>query len=228
MPHCSAAVKHAIRKCEAGDVVVTGDLSAVVTTSEPYRLSFALGGLLSTEAMVAAPLYLELCDWAAVRKALDADNLLHARTRSTAVRLTRELIQRLSVLSDTEIAYLVTAPGPERLHLMWAAMCRHYAFVAEFAQDVVRDHFLLGVSQLVPADFERFWDSKALWHAELEETRPSTRNKLRTNLFLALRQSGMLADDATIISPLLSPEVSALLDARTPSDRRFFPVGGGL
>ena len=72
------------------------------------------------------------------------------------------------------------------------------------------------------------WDSKALWHAELEETRPSTRNKLRTNLFLALRQSGMLADDATIISPLLSAEVSALLDARTPSDRRFFPVGGGL
>ena len=38
----------------------------------------------------------------------------------------------------------------------------------------------------------------------------------------------MLADDATIISPLLSAEVSALLDARTPSDRRFFPVGGGL
>lgn len=208
--------------------MVTSDLSAVVTTSEPYRLSFVVGGLLATETMVAAPLYLELRDWSAVRKALNADNLLHARTRSTAVRLTRELIQRLSVLSDVEIAYLVTAPGPDRLHLMWAAMCRHYVFVAEFAQDVVRDHYLLGVSQLVPADFERFWDSKALWHAELEEARPSTRTKLRTNLFLALRQSGMLADDATLVSPLLSPEVLALLDARTPSDRRFFPVGGGL
>lgn len=173
------------------------------------------------------PLYLELRDWAAVRRALNADNLLHARTRSTAVRLTRELIQRLSVLSDVEIAYLVTAPGPDRLHLMWAALCRHYVFVAEFAQDVVRDHYLLGVSQLVPADFERFWDSKALWHVELEETRPSTRTKLRTNLFLALRQSGMLADDATLVSPLLSPEVLALLDAHTPSDRRFFLVGGG-
>ena len=208
--------------------MVTSDLSAVVTTSEPYQLSFVVGGLLATEAMVAAPLYLELSDWTAVRKALNADNLLHARTRSTAVRLTRELIQRLSVLSDVEIAYLVTAPGPDRLHLMWAAMCRHYVFVAEFAQDVVRDHYLLGVSQLVPADFERFWDSKALWHAELEEARPSTRTKLRTNLFLTLRQSGMLADDATLVSPLLSPEVLALLDARTPSDRRFFPVGGGL
>ena len=208
--------------------MVTSDLSAVVTTSEPYQLSFVVGGLLATEAMVAAPLYLELSDWTAVRKALNADNLLHARTRSTAVRLARELIQRLSVLSDVEIAYLVTAPGPDRLHLMWTAMCRHYVFVAEFAQDVMRDHYLLGVSQLVPADFERFWDSKALWHAELEEARPSTRTKLRTNLFLALRQSGMLADDATLVSPLLSPEVLALLDARTPSDRRFFPVGGGL
>lgn len=207
---------------------MTGDLSAVVTTSEPYRLSFALGGLLATGAMVAAPLYLDLHNWAAVRKALNADNLLHARTRSTAVRLTRELIQRMSVLSDAEIAYLVTAPGPERLHLMWAAMCRHYVFVAEFAQEVVRDHYLLGVSRLVPADFERFWDSKALWHAELEKISPSTHTKLRTNLFLALRQSGMLANDATLISPLLSPEVLALLDAQTPSDRRFFPVGGCL
>ena len=207
--------------------MVTSDLSAVVTTSEPYRLSFVVGGLLATEATIAAPLYLELRDWAAVRAALNADNLLHARTRSTAVRITRELIQRLSVLSDVEVTYLVNAPGPDRLHLMWAALCRHYVFVAEFAQDVVRDHYLLGVSQLVPVDFERFWDSKALWHAELEETRPSTRNKLRTNLFLALRQSGMLADDARLVSPLLSPEVLALLDTRTPSDRRFFPVGGG-
>ena len=167
--------------------MVTSDLSAVVTTSEPYRLSFVVGGLLATEATIAAPLYLELRDWAAVRAALNADNLLHARTRSTAVRITRELIQRLSVLSDVEVTYLVNAPGPDRLHLMWAA----------------------------------------LWHAELEEARPSTRTKLRTNLFLALRQSGMLADDARLVSPLLSPEVLALLDTRTPSDRRFFPVGGG-
>lgn len=34
----------------------------MVTTSEPYRLSFVVGGLLATEAMVAAPLYLELRD----------------------------------------------------------------------------------------------------------------------------------------------------------------------
>ena len=220
-------MKRTIGRCEAGGVVVTSDLSAVVTTSEPYRLSFVVGGLLATEATIAAPLYLELRDWAAVRAALNADNLLHARTRSTAVRLTRELIQRLSVLSDVEVTYLVNAPGPDRLHLMWAALCRHYVFAAEFAQDVVHDHYLLGASQLLPADFERFWDSKALWHAELEEARPSTRTKLRTNLFLALRQSGMLADDARLVSPLLSPEVLALLDTRTPSDRRFFPVGGG-
>ncbi|WP_182911317.1 DUF1819 family protein [Actinomyces sp. 2119] len=206
----------------------TSCLSTSVTTPEAYRLSFVVGGLLATEATIAAPLYLELRDWAAVRQALNAGNLLHARTRSTAVRLTRELIQRLSVLTDAEIAYLDTAPGPDRLHLMWVALCRHYLLVAEFAQEVVHDHYLLGVSRLVPADFERFWDSKAMWHAELEETRPATRTKLRTNLFLALRQSGMLADDATIVSPLLSPEVLDFLDARTPSDRRFFPVGGSL
>ncbi|WP_139738458.1 BrxA family protein [Actinomyces wuliandei] len=107
----------------------TSCLSTSVTTPEPYWLSFVVGGLLATEATIAAP-------------------------------------------------------GPDRLRLMWAAMCQHYMFVAEFAQEVLRDHYLLGVSRLVSADFERVWDSKALWHAELEETRPQlvTRAKLRTEI----------------------------------------------
>ncbi|WP_368502430.1 BrxA family protein [Actinomyces sp.] len=109
---CSAAVNPAIGRCEASGGSVSSDLGAVVTTSEPYRLSFVVGGLLATEATIAAPLYLELRDWEAVRQALNAGNLLHARTRSTAVRLTRELIQRLSVLTDAEIAYLDTASCP--------------------------------------------------------------------------------------------------------------------
>ena len=186
-----------------------------------------VGGLLSTEATIAAPLYFRLHDWTAVRSALTEDNLLHARTRATAVRLAREVVQRVSMLSDAELSYLATALSPDRRHLMWAAACRHYEIVGDFAHEVLRDSYLRGIEALCAADFERFWDAKALWHSELEVTKPSTRTKIRTNLFLAMRQAGLL-EEGGIVAPLLSREVRILLDQRAPSDLRFFPARSSL
>ena len=195
------------------------------TVPQPYRLSFLVGGLFAEESRVAAGLHGKSGDWAAVRRALDEGNLLHARTRATAVRLARELIQRMATLNDEETAHVATAPGPDHRHLMWAAFCRRYSFVGEFAQEVLRDGSLFGAS-VRAGDFERFWAAKALWHHELDAVKPSTRGRLRVSLFLAMRQAELLDDDGRVLSPLLSREVASLLRARTPSDLRFFPVGG--
>jgi hypothetical protein len=202
------------------------DITATPTTPGRYRLSFLVGGLLAGPAAIAAPLYVEMGDWTAVRAALDAGNLLHARTLATAQRTGREVVQRMSTLMPDEVAYLATAPGTDRRHLMWVALARRYALVAEFADEVLRDRFLLGAGTLGPADFDRFWASKARWHDELTALRPSTRTKLRTNLFLAMREAGLLDTGGAIVSPLLSPRLTAFLGARSPSELRFFPIGG--
>jgi hypothetical protein len=191
-----------------------------------YRLSFLVGGLLAEEAAIAAPVYLKLCDWQATRAALDRGNLLHSRTRASAVRTSRELVQRMQTLTDAEVEYLASAPSTDRKLLLWVSACRRYEFVAEFAEEVLRDKYLLGVRSLATEDFERFWASKTLWHEELESLKPSTQRKLRTNLFLAMRQAGLLTEDGLIVSPLLSREVEVFLGKRTPSDVRFFPMGG--
>lgn len=205
----------------------TAGVQVVATVPVPYRLSFMVGGLLSAEATIAVPLYLRLHDWTAVRAALAEDNLLHARARATGVRLAREVVQRMSTLGDAELCYLATALSPDRRHLMWAAACRHYEIVADFAHEVLRGSYLRGIHALSAEDFERFWDAKALWHSELEATKPSTRAKIRTNLFLAMRQAGLL-EEGGIVAPLLSREVRLLLDQRAPSDLRFFPVRSSL
>jgi len=189
-------------------------------------LSFLVGGLLAEEAAIAAPVYLKLGNWTAVRKALDEGNLLHARTQASAARIARELVQRMGTLTDAEVKYLVRASSPDRKHLMWMAFARRYEFVAEFAEEVLRDKFLLGEARLDADDFERFWSGKALWHEELDNLKDSTRRKLRTNLYLAMRQAGFMTRDGLIVSPLLSVEVVRFLKARVPSDVRFFPVGG--
>jgi hypothetical protein len=190
----------------------------------PYKLSFTSGGLLAREATVAAPLYLRSHDWALVRAEMDADNLLQARTISSGSRTTRELVQRLSTLSQPEVELLVDATSTERGHMMWAAACRRYELIGDFAEDVMREKVLLLNPILVPKDFDGFVRSKALWRAELEATTDSTMRKLRTNLFLMLREAGFLSDDRHIVASVLSQRVATVLAARTPSDIRFFPV----
>lgn len=190
----------------------------------PYKLSFVVGGLLADRAEIVANVYLNLHDWKATQAELIAGNLLRCRTQSSSGRTGRELIQRMQTLDGDEIAYLVTAPSPDRLHLMWAAMCRRYEFVAEFASEVLRDQVVLGATTLTTEDFERFWSAKALWHPELDEVKSSTARKLCTNLFLAMREAGFITAGNVIVPPLLSSTVVKFLDKRTPSEIRWFPV----
>lgn len=193
-------------------------------TTTRYRLSFTSGGLLVREAGVAAPLYQRLHDWGQVRVVIDDENALQTRTVASGRRLARELVQRLAELTDEEIDLLADATAVERGDLMWAAACRRYELIGEFAEDVLRERFLLMTPTLVPEHFDSFVRAKSLWHEELAELADSTLRKLRTNLFLMLREAGMVTEAGRIVHNVLSQRVANALAARTPSDIRFFPA----
>lgn len=195
------------------------------TTSQKhdrYALSFTSGALLTREAVIVAPLFLEVRDWSAVRDRLRAENLLQARTASSGFRLAREVTQRLAVLTDAELDLLRDASPSERGHLMWVAACRRYAFIGDFAEEVVRERFLLLTPTLGYDDFDSFVHGKALWHPELAELKDSTLRKLRATLFRMLTEAGLLVGDE-IVPASLSERVRAALDAQVQSDVRFFP-----
>lgn len=191
--------------------------------AERYALSFTIGALLTREASIAAPLYLELDDWHAVRARLTEDNLLQTRTTSSANRLGRETVQRLSVLTAGELQLLVEASPSERSLLMWVAACRRYTFIGEFAEEVVRERYLLLTPSLGYEEFDRFVAGKALWHPELEELKESTVKKLRATVFRMLTESDLFAA-GQIQQAVLSERVRDVLNARNPSDVRFLPV----
>ena len=190
----------------------------------PYRLSFTSGGLFIGSAGKAAALYLEHRDWGRVRRDLDADNLLQARTVASARRLGRELVQRLCELSDAELVILADADSDERAHLMWAATCRRYALIGEFASEVVRDRYLGLETQLQATDFDAFVRGKALWHEELHRLAASTARKLQTSTFLMLREAQMLTGDGLIVPAIISGRVMRELRTRIPTDTRFFTM----
>jgi hypothetical protein len=197
-----------------------------VPASSPHRyaLSFTTGALLAREGALLASSYLERRDWESVRDAAVEGNLLQARTHSTGVRLVRETVKRLSALTDDEIELLVDTTALERAHLMWAAACRRYEFIGEFAEEVLRERYLTLASTLGHEDFDSFVRTKGIWHDELAMSKSSTLRKLRSNVFTMLREAEILSKAGYIMPAVLSERVVAKLNARTPSDLRFFPT----
>jgi len=191
-----------------------------------YALSFTSGSLLVREALVAAPIYLREHDWAKVRHIMESDNLLGSRTVSAGQRTTREVAQRLAVLTDSELELLIAATTSERGHLLWTAACRRYALIGEFGEEVLRERFLLMAPSLDYSHFDSFIRRKALWHEEIAMLKDSTLRKLRATVFRMLVEAGLLTDDGQILPAVLSVRVSEVLTARTPSDLRFFPARG--
>lgn len=191
---------------------------------ERYALSFTSGGLLVREAGIITPVYLVERDWARVRQVSIEANLLQARTTSSSVRVTRETIQRLSAFDERELELLAEASLTERCHLMWVAACRRYELIGDFAEEVLRERYLLLIPTLVADDFERFITGKSLWHPELDELKPSTSAKLRQTVFRMLHEAGLHGEGGEIIPAVLSERVHEVLAARTPSDIRFLPT----
>ncbi|MGX7678269.1 DUF1819 family protein [Jatrophihabitans sp. DSM 45814] len=192
-----------------------------------YALSFTTGALLTREGALLAPLFIDGRGWEKLRDDAVEGNLLQARTHSTGVRLVRETVKRLSVLTDHEVALLVEATASERGHLMWVAACRCYELIGEFAEEVLRERFLLLVQTLGYEEFDSFVRAKGLWHEELAALKDSTLQKLRSNVFKMLREAELLSDAGRIVPAVLSERVAARLSARTPSDVRFFPSQQG-
>jgi hypothetical protein len=188
-----------------------------------YALSFTSGTLLTREASIGVPLYLEDHDWQAVRARLIGENLLQTRTDSSAARLARETVQRLAVFVDRELELLVAASPSERNLLMWIAACRRYAFIGEFAEEVVRERYLLLTPSLEYAEFDSFVSGKVLWHPELAELKESTLKKLRATVFRMLTEAGLLSR-GRIQQAVLSERVRDALDTRVPSDVRYLPL----
>ncbi|MCP2174790.1 DUF1819 family protein [Williamsia maris] len=189
-----------------------------------YALSFTTGGLLAHEAAVLAPVYAKVRDWVKVRDLAVDENLLQARTVSTGVRRVRETVKRLSVLSDREVETLAEITASERSHLMWAAACRRYDLIGEFAEEILRERFLTLAGTVSYEDYDSFYRAKAMWHEELTTVTDQSYKKLRQVLFRMMVEAGLLTSTGEIEPALLSARVAALITQRTPGDIRFFPT----
>jgi hypothetical protein len=189
-----------------------------------YALSFTSGALLASEAAVVAPVYLSCHDWTSTRTQVKDGNLLQSRVASSARRVLGALLQRLQLLDDAELQIVADGTSTERGHLMWAAACRRYDLIAEFAEEVLRERFLTLAGTVSYDDYDSFYRAKAMWHEELDKVTDLSYQKLRQVLFKMMVEAGLLNTHGGIEPALLSVRVARCLNERMQSDIRFFPT----
>lgn len=193
------------------------------TEEECWKLSFLVGQLLRREAQITVPIFLETGDWIETSERIKADHLFQHQTASSERRYLRELVPRLSTLNSHELTFFSSASYTEQGYLLWLAACRQYAFIAEFAEEVIREKYLVMSPRLTHADFDVFVRSKAPWHPELNNIKDSTLGKLRQNLFKMIEEAG-LTDNGRITQSLFSPGLKDILNGKIPSEMRLFPT----
>ena len=190
----------------------------------PYSMSFSTGTLFRQPSILIAELYTELGDWVAVRANVLNNNLLQARTQNTANRVCREIISRLKLMTSDQMSILTEGFPKDQGYILWAAVCKRYRFIHDFAVEVVHEKFLNMDLQLTHDDYDLFFNLKAEWHSEIGHVKESTRNKLRQVIFKMMRECELLSEGQMIIPILLNPSMEKCIQDDPDLTLAIFPV----
>ncbi len=193
-------------------------------STDRYSMSFTTGGLFHRESVALAMLFVDMNDWNSVRDKVFSENLLQSRTLNTSKRLCREIISRLKTLDTLELDLLISGNDQEQKYLLWIAVCRCYRFIAEFAEEVIRERYIGLKHDLQDDDFYFFLNKKSEWHPELDAIERTTRKKLCQVLFKILREAELLTTKNTINAAMLSQRLLAVIPRERLKDVYIFPV----
>lgn len=191
-----------------------------------YSMSFTTGALFYHESAKIVELFSSLKHWEKIREVVVAENAIQARTTNTLKRITNEIISRLRMLSEQELTFFAEATYIERRYILWLAICRRYAFIGDFAVDVIHDNFISLKNTVSYDDYAVFFNKKAEWHNEVDRVAASTRRKLRQTLFQILREANLLDKNNAIIPVTPGAGFQKLLASVEGRETLFFPIPG--
>jgi hypothetical protein len=184
-----------------------------------YNLSFTAVSLRPELARIVAECYLETGSWDMAKVRILSSNALQCRSASSAVRMERELRQRLRCLTGGQIAILAQATAEDRAAMAWLAALKHIRFAFEFAVEVLREKLAGHDPILRPSDYETYVDNQSVSHPELIQLATSSKGKIRQVLLLMLAEAGLLGPGTslgTLQRPVLSLAVLNAITADSP------------
>ena len=184
-----------------------------------YNLSFTTASLRPELARIVAESYLAAGNWDVAKRRILTSNALQSRTATSAVRVERELRQRLETLTHDQVTLLAKATAEDRAAMAWLAAFKHSAFVFDFVAELLREKLAAHDPILRHSDYETFFDGKSASHPELGRLTNSSKNKIRQVLLRMLAEAGLLVTGTglgTIQRPVLSPAVLRAVISESP------------
>lgn len=191
-------------------------------------MSFSTGGLFVNESVEVAKLHLPGESWNETLERALGDRTMQLPKTASNRRSLREITNRLAMLTEDDLEFLISSDRNDQVALLWVAVCRTYRFVGEFCLDVIHERFLSGKADLPPESFDRFFEEKANWHEEIAAISASTRAKLRQILFRMLREADVISSQNEIRVALLSTRFIEHIARRDKIELRLFPGASGL
>ena len=181
-----------------------------------FPVGFTAASLRPELARIVAEAYLASGDWEQAKQLVLTQNLLQSRSPASAVRMERELRQRLQTLTPAQLELLAHAPADDRRAMAWLAALKYIPLIYALAADVLRSKIEQLDPVLRPSDYEAFFEGQIARQSELARLAPSTRNKIQQVIVLMLREAGIVSglnqDKGLNLSrPMVTPDAWATI-----------------
>lgn len=191
--------------------------------SSTYCLSMSGSSVRRPETLETARLYLDLGNWADVRKQVVESNVYQLNAESSRKRVAGELIKRLRTLTDDEIRFLVDSHLDDQSAMLWVSVCRTYQFVSGLSATVLRDRYESGIPTYTEGAYEAFFAQEAEVHPELLKLTEMSKKKMRNQIFRMLVECDLVAEDGAITPIHPSPAFVQAIDLAHQDDLDLFP-----
>lgn len=188
-----------------------------------YNLSITGATLRRPDTVETARLYLELGNWAEVRRRVVEGNAYQLNSEASLKRFAGDIIRRLRTLTDDELRFLVGSHSDDQSAMLWVSVCRTYPFVSGLSARVLRDGYEQGIPAYTEGAFEAYFEQEAEMHPELLDLSLRSHKKVRTQIFRMLVECGIIAEDGAITPIHPSPAFARAVDAGHQDDLDLFP-----
>lgn len=190
-----------------------------MTDQPPYNFSFTAASLRPELVGIVAEHFSRTHSWEETKSTLLSTNALQAKSSATAVRMERELRQRLQKLTAAQLDLVVRSTADVRAGIAWLGAVKQSAFLYQFSAEVLRAKWEMHDTILRASDYERFIGEKNSHRPELSRLSETSATKVRRVLLLMLREVGLLiegSDFGTIQRPILSSALERAIRADDP------------
>lgn len=184
-----------------------------------YKIGFARPAIVE-ETILIAQVYCDERSWVETRMRVLAEHLLQARTERTKRIVFNEVHKRLSNLNDRQIELIARGSREDVRTLIWIALCKQYRFIYDFTVEVLTKAYDVAAAKVTYDDYAVFFNAKAEWQPEIDTVSDKTKYNARRNIFLMMRQCGIITNDKELLPIFLS---GPLRDCTAPEELALLP-----